>query len=132
MKPDEKDAVVERLLNGLQPPLPPPGLRSRALAAARQRIGSETAPDRWSVIWSSRRLRLTWAASVVLLVAGHVLIGSGKGPVIDSTLVADSRVDEYFVEFLRPTPISDSVQPIVGLFADNNNLIDLELEGNPS
>jgi hypothetical protein len=132
MKPDEKDTVVERLLDGLQPPQPPPELRLKAIAAARQRMGSETAPDRWSRVWSNRGLRLAWAASVVLLLAGHVLIGGGTGPVIDPDLVAEHRVDEYFVEFLRPAQISDNVRPIVGLFADGANLIDLELEGNPS
>jgi hypothetical protein len=129
MKSDDRDPIVEGLMGGLEPPQPPPELRARVLAAARN---AEAAPDFWMRLWNHGGLRMAWAASVVLLLAGHVLIGSGNGPAIDSTLVADSRVDEYFVEFLRPTPISDSVQPIVGLFADNNNLIDLELEGNPS
>lgn len=132
MTPDDRNNMVERLLDGLDPPQPPPELRSRVLAAARQRTDSESVPDLWSRLWNHSGLRLAWAASVVLLLAGHVLIESGKGPVIDSDLVAENRVDEYFVEFLRPTRISDNVRPIVGLFADGNDLIDLELEGNPS
>ena len=129
MKSDDRDAIVEGLMDGLEPPQPPPELRARALAAA---WNAKRTPDVWSRLWNHGGLRVAWAASVVLLLAGHVLIGSEKGPVIDSDLMAENRADEYFVEFLRPTRISDNVRPIVGLYADGNNLIDLELEGNPS
>jgi hypothetical protein len=129
MKSDDRDPIVEGLMDGLEPPQPPPELRARVLAAARS---AKTAPDVWSRIWNHGGLRMAWAASLVMLLAGHVLIGIGTGPVIDSDLVAENRVDEYFVEFLRPTRIADNARPIVGLFANGNNLIDLELEGNPS
>ena len=109
MKPDEKDPVVERLLDGLQPPQPPLELRSRVLAAARKRMESETIPDLWSKLWNHSGLRLAWAASLVFLLTAHVVVGTGTGSVAGPDLVAENRVDEYFVEFLRPTRISDNV-----------------------
>jgi hypothetical protein len=51
---------------------------------------------------------------------------------IDPALTAENRVDDYLVEMLRPTRISDNVQPIVGLFASANGLTDIDVEGNPS
>jgi hypothetical protein len=99
------------------------------LAAARN---AEPAPDLWSRIWNHGGLRLAWVAGVVLLLAGHVFVGSGNGPAIDPDLAADHRIDEYVAEFLRPARISDDVRPIVGLFAEGNGLSDLEQEGNPS
>ena len=135
MKPDERDAVFERLMDGLEPPQPRPDLRSRTLAAARARMSPESTPDIWSRIWNHRGLRLAWVAAVVLLVAGHALFVPGTGNEfrpIDPALIAEHRVDEYLVEMLRPTRISDNVQPIVGLFAASNGLPEIDLEGNPS
>ena len=135
MKPDERDAVSERMMDGLEPPQPPPDLRSKTLAAARARMAAGSNPDIWSRIWNHRGLRLAWAAAVVLLVAGHALFVPGTGNEfrpIDPALIAEHRVDEYLVEMLRPTRISDNVQPIVGLFAVGNGLAEIDLEGNPS
>jgi hypothetical protein len=135
MKPDERDAVVERLMESLEPPQPPPDLRSKALAAARARMSAEPNPDIWSRIWNHRGLRLAWAATVVLLVAGHVMVAPEAGTTfrpIDPARTAESRVDDYLVEMLRPTRISDNVQPIVGLFASANGLTEIEVGGNPS
>ena len=136
MKPDERDAVIERLLESLEPPQPPPDLRSKALAAARARMSAEPVPDIWSRIWNHRGLRLAWTATVVLLVAGHVIIAMPEAGRTfrssDPARTAESRVDDYLVEMLRPTRISDNVQPIVGLFASANGLTEIEVEGNPS
>ena len=129
MKPDERSTDVERLLNGLQPPQPPPELRARVLAAARE---AETAPNVWSRLWNHSGLRLAWATSVLVLLAGHVLVGTGNGPALETNLAADNRIDEYVVEFLRPARISEDAKPIVGLVAYGHGLDDLELEGNPS
>jgi hypothetical protein len=135
MKPDEKDPFVERLVGGLGPPQPPPELRSRVLAAARGQAPAEPEAEVWSKLWNHRGLRLAWAATVFVLLAGHVLImlgnGASLGPV-EPTLVAENRVDEQFVDMLRPSRISDNVQPIVGLFASTGGQTDLDLEGNPS
>lgn len=134
MRPDERDAVVERLMDGLEPPQPPPELRSKALAAARARMSAEPVPDIWSRVWNHRGLRLAWTATVVLLVAGHAMVVPGTGNTIrpiDPALTAENRVDDYLVDLLRPTRISDNVQPIVGLIASANGLTDIDLEGNP-
>ena len=135
MKPDERDAVVERLMNGFEPPQPPPDLRSKVLAAAHARMAAESTPDIWSRVWHHRGIRLAWAAAVVLLVAGHALFVPGNGNEfrpIDPALIAEHRVDEYLVEMLRPTRISDNAQPILGLFSAGNGLTEIDLEGNPS
>jgi hypothetical protein len=135
MKPDERDQVVERLMDGLEPPQPPPELRSKTLAAARKQMEAEALPNVWSRVWNHRGLRLAWAAAAVLLLTGHVLLIPGKGTVLNPVgpaLVAENRVDEQFVDMLRPVRISDNVQPFVGLFAASDSLADLDLEGNPS
>jgi hypothetical protein len=135
MKPDERDPVVERLMEGLAPPQPPPDLRSKVLAAARARMAAEPIPDIWSRVWNHRGLRLAWAATVVLLLAGHAMVVPGAGNTfrpIDPALTAEDRVDDYLVEMLRPTRISDNVQPIVGLFAAAGGLAEIDVEGNPS
>jgi hypothetical protein len=134
MKPDERDAVVERLMARLEPPQPPPDLRSKALAAARARMSAEPTPDIWSRIWNHRGLRLSWVTAVVLLLAGHAIVSRGAGSAfrsIDPALTAENRADDYLVEMLRPTRISDNVQPIVGLFAAANGLAEIDAEGNP-
>ena len=78
MKPNERDPAVERLMQGLEPPSPPPDLRSKVLAAARARMAGEPATDVWSMIWNNRGIRLAWAAAVVLLVAGHAMVVPGN------------------------------------------------------
>ena len=135
MKPDNKDPSVDRLMEGLEPPHPPPGLRAKALAAARERLEVSAVPDVWSRIWHHRGLRLAWAASVLALLAGHILATlSPVGPIsrVDPVLMAQNGVDENMVGLLRPIRISDNVQPLIGLFAGANSPIELELEGNSS
>jgi len=135
MKPNERDPAVDRLMQGLEPPSPPPDLRSRTLAAARKSVTDETTTDFWSTIWNNRGVRLVWVGAAALLLAGHVFlvpangVGSNR---MDPDLVAESRVDEHLVAMLRPVQISKDVQPILGLFAGANGLTELELEGNPS
>jgi len=135
MKPNERDSAVDCLMQGLEPPSPPTDLRSKALAAAHARMSSESIPDVWFRVWNHRGLRLAWAAAVVLLAAGHAMVvprtGNGFRP-IDPAVTAENRVDEYLVEMLRPTRISDNVQPIVGLFAAGSGLIEIDAGGNPS
>jgi hypothetical protein len=67
-------------LTGLVPPGAPPELKARVLAASRAALLAGPArPDRWSLLWESRPLRLVWAASVLLLLAGHaVLVGPDR------------------------------------------------------
>ena len=59
---------------GLEPPLPPPELRDRALAAAAAAFEAPPAIDAWTRALRSPALRLAWAASVALLAAAHALI----------------------------------------------------------
>jgi hypothetical protein len=135
MKSDDTDAFVDRLIEDLEPPQAPTGLRSRVLAAARGQMET-VSPDRWSRIWSHRGIRLAWAATVVLLLAGHVIVAPGKGAVftrVNPASVAETRVDEQFADLLRPVRISANVQPIVGLIpAADDSLTELEMGGNPS
>lgn len=133
MTPDDREPLVERLFDGLEVPAPPPHLRARVLEAARA-DKTETV-DVWTRIWNIRGLRLAWAASVLLLLAGHVLVVPRNGAAlstVDPILVAENRVDEQFVDMLRPARISDHVQPVVGFFASSGGLAELDLEGNPS
>jgi hypothetical protein len=133
MKPDDRDPIVERLMEGLEPPQPPPELRSKAIAAARRQIEAAEARDVWSKIWSHRGLRLAWAASVVVLLAGHILATyspAGSLRPVDPALMAEYRVDEYMVGMLRPVRISENVQPLVGLIAGAYSPSELDLEGN--
>jgi hypothetical protein len=133
MKPDDRDPIVDRLMEGLAPPQPPPELRSRALTAARERLAGEAVPDVWSRIWNHRGVRLAWAASLVLLLAGHVLATlSPVGPIsgVDPVLMAQNGVDEHMAGLLRPIRISENVRPLVGLVAGTDVPIEIVLEGN--
>jgi hypothetical protein len=133
MTPDDRKPMDERLFEGLEPPAPPPQLRSRVLAAARE-LKTEKL-DLWTRIWNQPGLRLVWAAAVVLLLAGHVLFVPGNGvsfDLVDPGLVAENRLDEHFVDLLRPIRISEDAKPIVGLFALAGDPTNLDAKGNPS
>ena len=133
MKPDDRDPIIDRLMEGLVPPKPPPELRSKTLSAARMQLAGEAAPDMWSRIWNHRGLRLAWAASVVVLLAGHILATyspAGSLRSVDPALMAEYRVDDYMVGVLRPVRISENVQPLVGLIAGAEIPIESVLEGN--
>jgi len=70
---------AEPLFSSLQPPVPPPVLRSRVLVAARAALTDGHAPDFWDRLWTSRPVRLAWAAAVLGLAVGHLAI-SGRDP----------------------------------------------------
>lgn len=127
MTPDDRDPVVNALFEGLESPAPPPQLRSRVLAAARE-LKTEK-PDLWTRIWNQPGLRLAWAAAVVLLLAGHVLVIPRDSADID---VAENRVDEHLVNLLRPIRISNNAQPVVGMFAFAGDPSEPDVKGNPS
>ena len=135
MKSDDTDAFVDRLIEGLEPPRAPTGLRTRVLEAARDHMETKS-PDPWSRIWRHRGIRLAWAATVVLLLAGHAIVAPQKSAVftrVNPAVAAETRVDEQFVDILRPVRISANVQPIVGLMsAAGDDLTELEMGGNPS
>jgi hypothetical protein len=135
MKSDDTDTFVDHLIEGLEPPRAPTSLRTRVLAVARERLEKES-PDVWSRIWDHRGIRLAWAATVVLLLAGNVLLTQSTGTSIrqiDPALVAENRVDELFADILRPVRISANVQPIVGLIsAAGDSPTELKTGGNSS
>jgi hypothetical protein len=130
---ERHDHHLDRLLDELEPPAPPQSLRAKAIAAARNAAVVEPQLDLWSAIWNSPALRLAWAASVVALVAGHLLVwpGNGVAPNTNRQLTASNGVDTHLVEFLRPVRIATGARPMVGATGIDDSLVD-EMEGNPS
>lgn len=70
---DPPDAL-HVLTKGLEPPLPPAWLRDLAIAGATPALARPVPPDPWRRIWESRPARLAWAATVLALVAGNLLL----------------------------------------------------------
>ena len=65
----------------LAPPGAPPELRARVLAASCAALLAEPEPcDRWKTLWESRPFRLAWAASFLLLLAGHAVLVRPRPP----------------------------------------------------
>jgi hypothetical protein len=62
-------------LADLAPPGAPPELKARVLAVSRAALLAGPEPrDRWRALWDSTPLRLAWAASLFLLLAGHAVL----------------------------------------------------------
>ena len=59
---------------GLEPPSPPPDLRSRVLEAASRAFDAPRTADPWARALRSPALRLAWAASIAALAASHLLL----------------------------------------------------------
>jgi hypothetical protein len=74
-KPNDKDP----LFPGLQVPGPTDDLRRQVLERATQSMGSKPRRDRWVRLWESKTARLAWAALVLALVVGHLLLPAGGG-----------------------------------------------------
>ena len=131
MKPSEKDPVVERLLERLEPPLPPPELRARVLAAAGSRAAVERVSDVWTKIWENRMLRWAWAASVLALIAGHlILVPQHSSP---QMVIADVFGDDEMAEFMRPDRIDETAIPNLGRsIGDGRELVANEHGGDAS
>jgi len=131
---NESERDDERLLEGLEPPQPPADLRPRALAAARRRMAETPVSDLWSSIWHHSGLRFAWAATVVLLLAGHALVSPnlGSASTANSPILAGDQRDEQFLDILRPVQINADAHPTIGLFAAAGDLSLIEDGGNPS
>jgi hypothetical protein len=88
----------------------------------------------WWKIWNNRGLRLAWAAAVVLLLAGHVLVSSRLGTVFtpNQPVLAGDLRDEQFLDILRQVQINADAHPSIGLFAGSADLNQIENGGNPS
>jgi len=65
---------IEDGLDRLRPEGPPPELRDRVLRAAARALDQAPAPDLWCRLWENRGLRLAWAACLVTLITGHVVV----------------------------------------------------------
>lgn len=65
---------IRELFAGLVRPQPPDELAGPALAAASRALAEPPANDIWDRIWFSRPLRLAWAATLILLLAGHLMV----------------------------------------------------------
>lgn len=69
------DAFADDLLRGAGPPTAPPGLKSRALEAARREMSGEASPspsplERWiGAVFTSRLFWTAWATAMILAFA---------------------------------------------------------------
>jgi len=131
MKPLDDDHMADRLFEGLGPPQPPPELRERVLREAQGHSVIVPRPDAWTRIWENSWLRLAWAVSVLLLLAGNlVLVPLQSEPQL---VIAETYVDEEIAEFLRPMRIADTVTPNLGRSGGGRHeLVGIEEGGNAS
>ena len=131
MKPLDDDQLAERLFGGIGPPQPPPELRERVLREAQVHSTVVPLPDAWTRIWYNSWLRLAWAASVLALLAGNIVLlpRPSEPPVV----VAEAYVDEEIAEFLRPMYIADALTPNLGRSGGGRHeLVEIDEGGNAS
>ena len=67
-----REQPIHSRLAGTAPPAPPEHLRAAVLAAAER--SWDARPDLWTRLWESAPVRLTWAATVVALAVGNLLL----------------------------------------------------------
>lgn len=131
MKPLDDDQWADRLFEGFEPPPPPPELKKRVMREVQGRSVVVPARDVWSRTWENAWLRLAWAASVVLLLAGNFVLATRQPE--PPSMVAESFVDEEIAEFLRPVRIADTVTPIIGRSGGGRHeLVGIDEGGNAS
>jgi hypothetical protein len=131
MKPLDDDHYGERIFEGLGPPQPPPELRERVIMDAQGHSAVAPLPDAWTRIWEDSWLRLAWAASVLLLLAGNLVVTPRQPE--KPLMVAEVFVDEEIAEFLRPMRIADTVTPIFGRSGGGRHeLVEIDEGGNAS
>ena len=131
MKPLDDDHTADRLFEGMGPPQPPPDLRERVMREAQRHSAVVPLPDAWTRIWENPWLRLAWAATVLLLLAGNLVLAPQKSE--QTTMVAETFADEEIAEFLRPMTIAETVTPIFGRSGgDRHELVEIDGGGNAS
>jgi len=92
---------VEERLGRYQVPDPGELVRTRALAAGREALAGREPSSRWDRIWFSPAFRLAWSATVLLLVAGHVLLSTaGQGQAVSRDVVTRIGVDRQDAELI--------------------------------
>jgi len=131
MKSLDDDQMAERVFEGMRPPQPPPELRERVLREAQMHSTVVPLSDAWTRIWDNSWLRLAWAASVLVLLAGNIALvpRQPEPPVV----VAEAYADEEIAEFLRPMRIADTVTPIFGRSGGGRHeLVEIDEGGNAS
>ncbi len=102
----ERNDEVTRVLAAIAEPEPPHALRTRTLGKAAETWGRPPLADRWHAAWASRPLRIAWAAAVIVLVTGNIVVRLSTGT---SPRNVASRA-------ARPTPATDrDLQAIASL-----------------
>ncbi len=81
---------IETLLASVEPSRPPHPLRERVLERAGEALDRPLVRDAWTRIYSSRPLRAAWAATVLALLAAHLLLPRGARPSAGERLAASS------------------------------------------
>jgi hypothetical protein len=107
---------------GLTSPGPPPELREKVLAPAREALAKEVVPDVWTRIWESRPLRLAWAVAAVLLVIANfgISVRRHSGGAVVSRFAAGTGAESEreaareLAALVALHPIDDTVQPLAG------------------
>jgi hypothetical protein len=107
---------IDSLVGDLETPEPPPALKSMVLQATAEVLNRPPAPDIWTRIWESRPLRLAWAATISLLIAGHLAVTAVQQPEPAAMTVSNlTEVDQELVEIsdlprlcLAARPLSES------------------------
>jgi len=131
MKPVDDDHVADRLFDGLRPPQPPPELRERVLLEAQAVPATEPLLDVWTRIWENRWLRMAWAASVLVLLTGNLILIPGQPE--PAIVIAEASVDEEVAEFLRPIRIAEKASPNLGRSGGGRReLVGIDEGGNTS
>lgn len=114
---NEKRRTPADPLTGFVPPGAPPELKARVLTASRAAfLAGPGRPDRWSLLWESRPLRLAWAATLLLLLAGHAVLVGPDRPRAESAAVplslSASGADDELVAIGRLPRLDPDAQPL--------------------
>ncbi len=116
---DQPGALMPSLLNGMEPPVPPPELRELALRPAVQALQRPAVPDLWTRLWQSRPLRLAWAGCTTLLLLGHLVVTLLQAKPITSQppgrLFAHSPSDPELAEIVELPRLRTVRQPRAGI-----------------
>ncbi len=97
-------------LHRIEPRGAPPGLRARALAAARAARRSGETVDLWTRIWANRPLRLAWVSCMVAVLLAHLALslrpapGAEPGPAVGGAYLVASTVPDDELRTLVELP----------------------------
>ena len=124
MRQKNRQGALDEIFDGLVPPAPPAGLKDDVISAAQSAWQNEPNSDLWTRLWYHRGLQVAWAGMVVLLLASHILVPSGRS--IPDFVSVDARPDAEMAEFLRPVRIVALATPNLGRYSlEDSELIPL-------